>query len=475
MADIKTLRPISEPLVVGAVRAFDAIAVMLVGAAGYGLYLEGESYAVPEYYAGFMVALLLLQQNFFGLFRVYATLFDPSRFALLRRIFLAWTTALVTIVAAAFLAKVSEEFSRAWVGIVYGGGLFAMLLVRTGLAAVIRRWHRDGRLRTVLALVGGGESARRFIKRLKQRNDDAYTVIGVFDDRAARTPADIDGCPYLGTVDDLIVYCRTHRVDQVVLTLPWSAENRILETLERVMALPVRVRLGPDLVGFHFGRANVTHLGDVPVLHLAEPALSDWSHFVKSVEDKILAAAVVFFIAPLMICIALAIKLDSPGPVFFRQRRYGFNNRIFIAYKFRTMHVHMSDESARALTAPGDVRVTRVGAFLRRTSLDEVPQFLNVLKGDMSVVGPRPHALGAKAGAKLYHDVFAKYAHRHRVKPGITGWAQINGWRGATDTVEQLEKRVEADLYYIENWSIWLDLRIILATPIAILRGENAY
>ena len=196
---------------------------------------------------------------------------------------------------------------------------------------------------------------------------------------------------------------------------------------------------------------------------------------MKTIEDRVLATFMLVALLPLLAIIAVAIKLDSRGPVLFKQRRYGFNDNLIQVVKFRTMHTDMVDADAERLTTKGDDRVTRVGRLLRATSLDELPQLLNVLAGDMSLVGPRPHALAAKAGGKPYEQAVQHYASRHRVKPGITGWAQVNGWRGETDTVEKLRKRVEHDLYYIDNWSIWLDLLIIARTAAVPFGDRNAY
>jgi exopolysaccharide biosynthesis polyprenyl glycosylphosphotransferase len=203
--------------------------------------------------------------------------------------------------------------------------------------------------------------------------------------------------------------------------------------------------------------------------------LRDWRRIAKEIEDRVLAAAILTLISPLMLVIACLIKLDSPGPVFFRQKRYGFNNELIEVLKFRTMYDEARDDNAEQLTRRNDPRVTRLGAFLRRTSIDELPQFFNVLRGEMSIVGPRPHALAAKAGLLLYQDAVGHYDARHRMKPGITGWAQVNGWRGETDTIEQIRRRVEHDLYYIENWSIRLDLAIILRTIFGGFTGRYAY
>jgi exopolysaccharide biosynthesis polyprenyl glycosylphosphotransferase len=213
----------------------------------------------------------------------------------------------------------------------------------------------------------------------------------------------------------------------------------------------------------------------VPLIDLIDKPIGDWDVILKWLFDKGVAAAALLALAPLMALLALAIKLDSRGPVLFRQKRYGFNNELIEVLKFRSMYVDQTDANAGKLVTKGDPRVTRVGRVIRKTSLDELPQLINVLKGELSLVGPRPHALQAKAADRLYHEVVDGYFARHRVKPGITGWAQINGWRGETDTSEKIQRRVEHDLYYIDNWSVFLDLYILLKTPFALLRGENAY
>jgi len=203
--------------------------------------------------------------------------------------------------------------------------------------------------------------------------------------------------------------------------------------------------------------------------------VADWGYVLKAIEDRVLATLFLLIGLPIFAVIGALIKLDSNGPVFFKQKRYGFNNELIEVYKFRTLRQDMTDHNAERLVTADDPRVTRIGKFLRRTSLDELPQLISVLKGHMSIVGPRPHATAAKAGSRLYQEVVDGYYARHRVKPGITGWAQINGWRGETDTEEKIMRRTEHDLHYIDNWSIWLDLYIVARTPLALIRGLNAY
>src|SRR5205085_6037613 len=204
--------------------------------------------------------------------------------------------------------------------------------------------------------------------------------------------------------------------------------------------------------------------------------IADWDVVMKSLFDKVVGSLALIALSPVMLLVALAIKLDSRGPVLFKQKRYGFNNELIEVYKFRSMYVDQSDATAAKLVTKNDPRVTRVGRFIRRTSIDELPQLFNVVfKGDLSLVGPRPHALHAKAENRLYDQVVDGYFARHKVKPGITGWAQINGWRGETDTEEKIQRRVEFDLYYIENWSVFFDFYIVAMTPFALLKSENAY
>jgi Undecaprenyl-phosphate glucose phosphotransferase len=277
-------------------------------------------------------------------------------------------------------------------------------------------------------------------------------------------------------VDDLIEFARRTRVDLVLFSLPISAEGRILQMLKKLWVLPVDIRLSAHSNKLHFRPRAYSYLGNVPVLDVLDQPITDWDVVMKWLFDKIVSAIALILLSPVMILTAIAIKLDSRGPVLFKQKRYGFNNELIEVYKFRSMYTDMTDATASKLVTKYDPRVTRVGRFIRKTSIDELPQLFNVLfVGNLSLVGPRPHAVNAKAEEKLYDEAVDGYYARHRVKPGITGWAQINGWRGETDTHEKIQKRVEHDLYYIENWSVLFDLYILLKTPIALLKTENAY
>ena len=245
--------------------------------------------------------------------------------------------------------------------------------------------------------------------------------------------------------------------------------------MKKLWVLPVDIRLAAHSHGLSFRPRAYSHVGSVPCLDLSDRPLGDGDRLVKSVFDRVVAVLALILLSPVMALVALAVKLDSPGPVFFRQRRHGFNNELVDVWKFRSMRTDMTDHSASRLVTKGDARVTKVGRIIRKTSLDELPQLFNVLNGTLSLVGPRPHAAQAKAADRLYHDVVDGYFARHKVKPGITGLAQIRGWRGETDTEEKIQGRVAADLEYIENWSLGLDLYVLAMTPVALLKSDNAY
>jgi exopolysaccharide biosynthesis polyprenyl glycosylphosphotransferase len=295
-------------------------------------------------------------------------------------------------------------------------------------------------------------------------------LIGLVDDRGrgAETP---HGVPLLGGMAQLAAMIRRDQVEVVILALPWSAEARVTQLREELSAFPVEIRMAPDLVATHLPPESRPVL---PPLLCARP-ISGLSALLKTISDYVLASLALVVAAVPMLLVALAVKLDSPGPVLFRQRRTGFNDQSFDVFKFRTMYAEATDYEAARQVRPGDPRVTRIGAILRRTSLDELPQLFNVLRGEMSFVGPRPHAPGTRAGNRRFDEVVANYAARHCVKPGLTGLAQVRGYRGATPTEDQILRRVESDLEYIAHWSLWLDFLIVLRTLLVVVRMRNAH
>ncbi|MGP0061331.1 MAG: undecaprenyl-phosphate glucose phosphotransferase [Beijerinckiaceae bacterium] len=376
-----------------------------------------------------------------------------------------------------FFLKLDETYSRLFILLWYGCGLGFLIIERALLARAVRYMIRTEALVRRTVIVGGGPAADQLIGQLASAPPADLHILGIFDDRTdERSPDIVAGFPKLGTVEDLVEFARDTRIDLVIFTLPITAEQRLLQMLRKLWILPVDIRLAAHMSKLRFRPRSYSYIGSVPVFDVFDKPLADWDVVVKTLFDKIVGSLCLILLAPLMAIVALAIKLDSKGPILFKQKRYGFNNELVEIYKFRSMRADNLDYDASKLVTKADPRVTRVGRFIRKTSLDELPQLFNVVfKGNLSLVGPRPHAANAKAAERQYDEVVDGYFARHRVRPGITGWAQIHGWRGETDTPEKIQNRVEHDLYYIENWSIFLDIRILLATPFALLNTENAY
>ena len=462
---------VSEAIVKRSVAAIDAAAIFGAGVVA----MHWDASGIDWHLAGLVVLLgTILGVNFLHLAGAYRfTVFARFESAI-SRLLMGW----ICTIAALFLAtRFFEPVTAAegpWALAWLAGALAMMSVSRFVVWQCMRAWQRAGRLGEAVAIVGTGPIAQRLLRDLATRHAN-LRVVGVYDDGASHLPKHCMGHAIRGTVDDLVKDAREHHIDTVLVALPLSADRQLVDTLNRLCLVPVNVRLCPDTFGLKLGAVAVSHIAGHTFLNVVDRPLSDWRWIAKEVEDRLLGALILTAISPLLMLIALLIKLDSRGPVFFRQKRYGFNNALIDVLKFRTMYTDKTDANAEQLTRRNDPRITRVGAFLRRTSLDELPQFLNVVRGEMSIVGPRPHALAAKAGTLLYQDAVKYYDARHRVKPGITGWAQVNGWRGETDTVEQIKKRVEHDLYYIEHWSILLDLKIIARTIFGGFTGQHAF
>lgn len=394
----------------------------------------------------------------------------------LARIIFAWSATLA-ILAVGYIvvrevAAIPRDWMTAW--IVTGGG--ALLLFRALIAALVQRWRRDGRLERRAVIVGGGKNAEDLILAMEAQPDRDIRVCGIFDDRGDdRSPPMVAGYPKLGTVEELVEFGRRARIDMLIVSIPLSAEGRVLELLKRLWVLPVDIRLSAHTDKLRFRERAHSHIGAAPMLTVFDKPVAAWDGILKRGLDIVLALAALSVLWPVMLLTALAIRLESRGPVIFRQRRFGFNNQIIDVLKFRSMYADQTDADAKRVVTRGDARVTRVGRIIRKTSIDELPQLVNVLRGELSLVGPRPHAINAHTQDRLWDEVIEGYFGRHRVKPGITGWAQINGFRGEVDSDAKIRRRVEHDLYYIENWSLLLDLYIIAMTPLRLFDTRNAY
>ena len=476
VAAMPTPAPISPIVLAGFVRMAEFALIVLVGLASfavYGLASEGDFLR----YAVAIVCIAFLSMLAFQTADIYQVQAFRGHEKQYMRLASAWSVVFLIVIGASFFAKAGEMFSRVWLGSYYVGGLIALVGSRRLLFLMLRKWTREGRLTRRTVIVGGGPSGEHIIEALRKQKDSGVKVIGLFDDRGdARSSMDCAGERKLGIVDDLVEFGRRTRVDLVIFSLPIAAEERILQMLKKLWVLPVDIRLAAHSNKLQFRPRSYSYIGNVPVLDVFDRPIADWDVVMKWLFDKLIGSLMLIAALPVMAVIAIAIKLESRGPVLFKQKRYGFNNDLIEVYKFRSMYADKTDATASKLVTKDDPRVTRVGRFIRKTSLDELPQLFNVvIRGNLSLVGPRPHAINAKAEARLYDEAVDGYFARHRVKPGITGWAQINGWRGETNTHEKIQQRVEHDLYYIENWSVLLDLYILARTPFALLKTENAY
>lgn len=359
-----------------------------------------------------------------------------------------------------------------------------LIALRLSLRRIARRWHRNGRLAKRAVLVGAGEHGHRYAEWFAAQNANEFNelnLIAYFDDRRARVPREIAGLHYHGSVDDLVERLAADRIDEVLIALPWSAVGRIAEITRKLQRAAVAVRLMPEAIAFELTGSQDQHKIVASALTLVDRPIDGWHLVAKNSMDKLMAGAALLLLSPVMAAVALAIKLDSPGPVFFRQERLGLSGKPFGVLKFRTMRHALDANVALRQAKRNDPRLTRLGGILRKTSFDELPQLFNVLKGDMSLVGPRPHPvwrsaseLWADLGDRPLAEVVKDYEWRHRVKPGITGLAQIKGLRGGTETVDKMQGRIDMDIEYISSWSPGLDLKILLQTLNALV-GKNAY
>ncbi|RWN51193.1 undecaprenyl-phosphate glucose phosphotransferase [Mesorhizobium sp.] len=392
------------------------------------------------------------------------------------RLLMVWAGTFALMALTAFAVKMSQDYSRLVFGTWFVVGFMLIFGLRLLMSKLIRRWARDGRMERRAVIVGGGTTAEVLIRSVEKQPYNDIRICGIFDDRGdKRSPPIVAGYPKLGTVSELIEFARIARIDMLIVSLPLTAETRVLQLLKKLWVLPVDIRLSAHSNALQFRPRAYSYIGSVPMLDIFDRPINDWDSVAKRAFDIVFSIIGIIVFSPVMLATAIAIKLDSNGPVLFHQKRHGFNNEIIEVYKFRSMYTDKADPTAKQTVTRNDPRVTRVGRFIRKTSIDELPQFFNSLFGSLSLVGPRPHAIAAQSHNLLYNEVVDGYFARHKVKPGVTGWAQINGWRGEMDTNEKIRMRTEYDLYYIENWSLLFDLRILFLTPIRLLNTENAY
>jgi len=386
--------------------------------------------------------------------------------------------AFALLVAVAVLKPGAAERTRLveFLGLWAIAAIAGIGVVRLVLSRLLAGWRRAGRLKQLVAVYGTGDLAERLVERLRAACPETIDIVGVFDDRAGRRVVGpgLRELPH-GSTADLVELSRQCEIDRIVVALPHAAEQRLLEILRKLHKMPVEISLAPDMVGFSVPAKDHEEFGGLPLLDVYGRPLSFGQTLMKTVFDRLAAAAALIALSPLLLLVAAAIKLDSKGPVLFRQNRYGFGDRVIQVFKFRTMKAELADANGEKQTEANDPRLTRIGGFLRRLSIDELPQLLNVLRGELSLVGPRPHAVSMRVRQRRNEDIVPDYALRHHVKPGITGWAQVNGYHGPVETERHLHQRVAYDLDYINNWSLWFDIRILLRTVVIAFGQRHAY
>jgi Undecaprenyl-phosphate glucose phosphotransferase len=465
---------VSVPVLTGFVRLADIL--LIVAGAAIATAVGSEPFAAGWAHVFVTGAAVLFTLAFFQAADVYQVTVMRQGLSQLGRVAAGWTLVFAMFALLRSTTGIGAGLPDAWIGSWFALGLAGLCLSHFAVFSLVRHWMKTGRLERRAIIVGGGTAAAELIHELEAQPDNDIRICGIFDDRSNdRSPPVVAGYPKLGNISALVEFARLARIDMLIVCIPLRAEKRVLELLKKLWILPVDIRLSAHTDKVRFRNRGASFIGTVPFLDVVEKPIADWDMVAKRIFDLVFASLAILTLFPLMIATAIAIKLDSKGPVLFRQKRYGFNNEIIDVLKFRSMYTDMADPDAKKVVTKGDPRVTKVGRFIRKTSIDELPQLFNVLAGSLSLVGPRPHAVNAHTDNATWDDVVDGYFARHKVKPGVTGWAQINGWRGEVDTSEKIQKRVECDVYYIENWSILFDLKILFLTPFRLLNTENAY
>lgn len=455
-------------LVVLFTRILDALTVGLSGVLVFDWRFGWRSFLLPVEYNTLILIAILLVAVVFPMMGVYSSWRAQSLFSAALRVLGAWFWVLLGLFTFLVLMKLGEVYSRIWLVSWFIVVACLLIIERLLVYQLLRLARRNGFNRRTAVVVGCGALAQELVQRAQAESWAGFDVLAMFGCNAIEAKqTDIEVLP----LDALFDYVNENQVDVVWIAVPLDEVQHLRDLLAKLRFSTANVHFVPDLFGFSLINHGVSEIFSMPMIDLSVTPMTGANRLIKWMEDRLLALLILTLISPLMLALAIGVKLSSPGPVFFRQQRLGWDCQSFEIYKFRSMLIHDSGNGLVQATR-NDVRLTRFGSFLRRSSLDELPQFFNVLRGEMSIVGPRPHAIVHNEQYKCLVD---KYMLRHKVKPGITGWAQVNGWRGETETLEKMQSRVEFDLYYIENWSLLFDLKIILLTIFKGFTHKNAY
>ena len=452
-------------------RFSDPLLVIIAAIAAYGMRFSFDNLYLPEDYRSLVLFAVFCVVLIFPLFNLYGSWRGKSLAKQASAIVLAWATVVMLMIVILFGFKVSSDYSRLWLGWWTLFGVLFSLVFRMCIYGFLQYQRLKGRNFRRVVIAGAGNLGRKLISQTVDSPWTGFKIDTLFDDNEQLRNTLVNGYKVQGDLGEVEAFVNSNHIDEVWIALPLRAEERVKELLYALRHQTVNIKLIPDIFGFSLLNHSMTEIAGLPAVSLSDTPMGGGNQLVKALEDRLLALLIVPLIAPLLVLIAISVKVTSPGPILFKQKRHGWDGRVINVYKFRTMKLHVEEKGKVTQASKGDSRITPVGAFLRRTSLDELPQFYNVLQGRMSIVGPRPHAVEHN---ELYKEQVNQYMLRHMVKPGITGWAQVNGYRGETDTLEKMKNRVEYDLFYIENWSLWFDLKIIFLTVFKGFVHKNA-
>lgn len=438
-------------------------------ATGLDVYFaQFGQHTMPITYNYVLAVAVLLSVVIFPFLSLYRAWRGSSVFDELKLLTLGWVLTAFLLATFALMTKTGAAYSRLWVGVWFISGWSTLVFFRILLRLLLRWMRRKGRNLRQIVIVGAGDLGKEVAERVNAANWTGLEIVGFFSQNCTDEPKTTEAFPILGDLDSLPNFVGSNSVDQVWVAMPLKDEETVKAVLHSLRHSAVDICYIPDIFGFQLLNHSFTEIAGLPVVNLSATPMEGINRWLKAIEDQVLAFIILTLVSPLMLLIAMGVKLSSKGPIFFRQERVSWNGEPFTMYKFRSMVTSVEEESGPVWAMQGESRATWFGSILRKSSLDELPQFINVLKGEMSIVGPRPER---SVFVERFKDQVPDYMKKHLVKAGITGWAQVNGWRGDTD----LKKRVEHDIYYIEHWSVWFDLKIIMLTFLKGFMHRNAY
>lgn len=435
-------------------------------------YLQFHHLQLSFLYKVAVIVAALLINPIFTSFGVYQSLRGRNFLSYMRSLCFGFATLIIVLAAIAFITKTGEIFSRSWFLLWHLSSFILLTIFRISLRQVLNAMRQKGLNQKHIIMIGSIEAAKDIMHSLQHALWSGFTVHGVFYSDAEQPEISLPQVKIAKLPENLSEYVEVNNIDEVWLLVSSWEYKKIHTIISSLNTNVVTIRYFPLVFGKEVLNHSVTEILGMPVINIVASPMIGGSRLIKAIEDRVLAFTILLLISPLFLLLCILVKMSSKGPIFYQQLRHGWDGEPIRVYKFRSMIVHQETKGVVTQATLDDKRITRIGKLLRMTSLDELPQFINVLQGNMSIVGPRPHALEHN---ELYKKLIPAYMQRHHVKPGITGWAQVNGWRGETETLEKMQKRFEYDIYYINHWSLWFDLKIIIVTIFKGFVHKNAY